>query len=238
MHHLRSVAEKPEQRGRRDPRDVPAYSITEAASLVGVPRATLRSWVLGRDYPTRAGSRRFPPVIALPDASRPFLSFTNLVEAHVLASMRREHELGLDRIRSAIGYVRKELRVERPLAHERFRTNGVDLFVDRLGRLVNASARGQLEMREMIDAHLRRVEYAQGRAVAFFPLFRGADSPESIEIDARKAFGRPVLRGTSIPVSAIRQRFDAGESVASLAEDFGVDVSLIEEALRATPKAA
>jgi uncharacterized protein (DUF433 family) len=60
--------------------------------------ATLRSWVLGRSYPTRAGTRRFAPLIEVPSAKPCLLSFVNLVEAHVLCAIRREHDASLRRI--------------------------------------------------------------------------------------------------------------------------------------------
>lgn len=76
-----------------DARELPAYGITETAHYLRMPRATLRSWVVGRYYPTEAGRRFFAPVIGLPDKHRLLLSFMNLVEAHVLDATRREHEV-------------------------------------------------------------------------------------------------------------------------------------------------
>lgn len=84
---------------RGDPRDVPAYAIPEAAHYLQIPRATLRSWVMGRYYQTSAGRRFFQRVIELPDADVPLLSFFNLVEAHILNALRHDHNVRLDQIR-------------------------------------------------------------------------------------------------------------------------------------------
>ena len=46
------------------------------------------------------------------------------------------------------------------------------------------------------------------------------------------SFGRPVIAGTGIPVSSIYERYRAGDSVASLAQDFRLEISAIEEAIR------
>ena len=46
------------------------------------------------------------------------------------------------------------------------------------------------------------------------------------------SFGRPVVRGTGIPVAAIYERYKAGDSVADLANDFRLETSSIEEAIR------
>jgi uncharacterized protein (DUF433 family) len=224
--------------GRR-PEDVPAYSLPEAATLTGIPLSTIRSWVIGRSFPARSGKGWSQRAIQLPKGERRFLSFTNLVEVHVLAAMRRNHSLSLDAVRKAVRYVHKELDVEHPLATEEFKTNGVDLFVERLGKIINASREGQLGMKEVLTSSLARIEYDdQGRAVRLFPSLRRADSAKSIVIDPRRAFGRPVLVGTAVPIADVRARFDAGDSVEELSQDFDVPAALIEDALRAAPQAA
>ncbi len=224
--------------GGQRPADVPAYSIREAASLVGISPSTLRSWTRGRSFPRRAGGRgSSPAVIDLSDPEGLFLSFTNVVEAHVLSGLRRKYEIKLDTIRAAVRYVRDRFHVPHPLALERFKTDGVSLFIERFGRTINASQEGQLAIREVLDAYLERIDYDDGRAVRLFPLHRD-HAPRMIVVDPRRSFGRPTIAGTSVPVVAIRSRFDAGDSVDLLARDFEVGQEQIEEALRAAPKAA
>lgn len=193
----------------------------------------MRAWALGRPYPTRARKKRARPVIAAP--SEGFLSFTNLVEAHALAAMRREYQLRLEKIRPALRYVENELGVDHPLACQEFKTDGVELFVERFGRLLNVSREGQLAIRDAFGARLSRVEYSNGRAVRLFPIVRTgpAPHPKLIVIDPERGFGRPVLKGTGVPVSVIQERFKGGDSSEVLADDFGVKVAAIEEALRA-----
>ncbi|MCC6522140.1 MAG: DUF433 domain-containing protein [Polyangiaceae bacterium] len=224
--------------GRR-PEDVPAYSLAEAAMLAGIATSTLRSWVIGRPFPTQSGQRWSAPVIRPPKSDRRFLSFTNLVEVHVLAAMRRKHALSLDAIRKAVRYAHQTLHVERPLATEKFKTDGVDLFVEHLGALINASKEGQLGMKAVLQGSLERVEYDdRGRAVRLFPVLRRTEAARSIVIDPLVAFGRPVIAGTAVPAADIRARFDAGDSVLALAADFEVAPEQIEDALRATKQAA
>lgn len=47
--------------GNRDPREIPAYPLVEAARYAGVPLSTLRAWVGER--------KEVPAVIELPDGS-------------------------------------------------------------------------------------------------------------------------------------------------------------------------
>lgn len=234
---LRRVSKSHGLYGGRDPADVPAYTLPEAAALVGLHPSTLRSWVRGRKFSLRGGGeRRTAPIIvaASPDA----LSFTNVVEAHVLTAMRRKYKLDLKTIRDAVRYVTRVLAVEHPLARIKFKTDEVNLFVEHLGALISASEEGQIGMREVLDTYLERVEYGDdGRAVRFFPLYREA-APRIVVVDPRRAFGRPVLHGTSAPVVDIRSRFEHGDSVHVLAKDYGVTAGQIEEALRAATPAA
>ena len=73
-----------------DVRKAPAYSVAEAAHYLRMPEETLRSWVVGRIYPVFGKSKRSRSLITLDDPGRRYLSFINLVEAHVLAEVMKE----------------------------------------------------------------------------------------------------------------------------------------------------
>jgi uncharacterized protein (DUF433 family) len=53
-----------------------------------------------------------------------------------------------------------------------------------------------------------------------------------VVIDPRVQFGRPCLAGTGVPTAVVIQRFNAGEELSSLADDYGRDVKEFEEAIR------
>src|SRR5262245_27698890 len=69
------------QRKAAADRDLAAYTLAEAARYLRLPLATLRSWVLGRQYPTAEGSGQFPPLMRPASRRPPLLSFSNLIEA-------------------------------------------------------------------------------------------------------------------------------------------------------------
>lgn len=218
-----------------DLREQPAYTITEAAHYLGVPKATLRSWVLGRHYPIETGKRFFKPIIELPEKEQCILSFVNLVEVHVLDALRRAHGVPLSHVRKSVDYLKNRLGSKHPLAEQKFATNGVDLFVELFGRLVNITREGQLEIKELIETYLRRVERDPvGIPIRLYPFTRerNLEEPRTIVIDPYVSFGRPVLAGTGIATSVIAQRYKAGESIAELAEDYGRSSPEIEEAIR------
>ena len=219
--------------GVEDPREVPAYSIPAAAHYLQMPVATLQTWTLGRFYPTKSGRRRFRPLIKLPDPKLPYLSFSNLIEAHVLSSLRRRHNIRLDRIRSALRYVRQEFGTSRPLLTAEFETNGVSLFVHKLGKLVDAS-QGQAVMEEIMTKYLKRIEHKDSLAIRLYPFTRRDDfgGPKSVFIDPRISFGRPVIASCRIPTLIVAERYMAGDSIDHLADDYRCEPIDIQEALR------
>jgi len=223
-----------------DTRLLPAYSVAEAAHYLRMPEGTLRSWVLGRWYPVAGQAKRSRPLIQLDDPKKHYLSFINLVEAHVLAAIRRRHGVKLPKVRSALDYVKRQFQMERPLIAQAFQTDGLDLFVEHYGDLINASREGQQAMKEIISVYLKRIERdAKGLPIKLYPFTRDTESdaapksdPRVVVMNPAVSFGRPVIAGTGIPVSSIYERYKAGDSVADLAQDFRLETSAIEEAIR------
>lgn len=223
-----------------DPRLVPAYTVAEAAHYLRMPEETLRSWMVGRLYPVAGQSKRSRPLIHLDDPKRQYLSFINLVEAHVLAAIRRRHGVKLPKVRTALDYVKRQFQIDRPLIDQAFQTDGLDLFVERYGDLINASREGQQAMKEIISVYLKRIERdAKGLPIKLYPFTRDTESdvaprsdPRVVVMNPTVSFGRPVIAGTGIPVSSIYERYKAGDSVMGLAQDFRLNTSAIEEAIR------
>ena len=216
-----------------DVRNEPAYSITEASRYLRLSPATLRSWFLGRPYPTTKGLSQFAPVLKLAKRDPATLSFSNLIEAHVLRALRTEHGVPLVEVRQALAYAQRELKIDQLLLREELRTAGGKLFLDRYGELVNLSASGQLAMWKIFEAHLRRVEWGELRsAVRLYPFVvsESADA-KPIVIDPRISFGRPVVGKAFVSTRTILDRIDAGEKVEDVARDYELTDQAVEEAL-------
>ncbi|MGH6931243.1 MAG: DUF433 domain-containing protein [Dongiaceae bacterium] len=217
-------------------RRTPAYPFAEASHYLDMPVSTLRTWCLGQGYAYKGSRRSFKRLIQLDGRFGEGLSFLNLVEAHVLAAIRRVHGVPLPTVRRALLFVGETLGIKRPLADLEFQTNGVDLFVKELNRLLNVSKSGQVEMEEFLRAHLKRVERdPSGVPIKLFPFTRKSIDGEPlapIEIDPRVSFGRPVLRGKAVPTAVLADRFKAGDTLQELAGDYGVPTEEIEEAIR------
>lgn len=217
-------------------RRTPAYPFSEAAHYLNMPETTLRAWCVGTTYRHKNEKRQFEPVIQLDGERHEGLSFLNLVECHVLAAIRRQYRLSLPMVRKALLYVSDRLDIDRPLAHAKFQTDGVDLLVEQLDDLVNVSRRGQLEMKSVLMAHLKRIQRdPEGVPIKLFPFTRKEareDSPAPVEINPRIAFGRPVLVGRGVPTAVLADRFKAGDTLADLAGDYDTSTEEIEEAIR------
>jgi uncharacterized protein (DUF433 family) len=221
-----------------DPRETPLYSISQAAQFLKIPTRTLRDWTLGRPYVVGPGQeqRKSSPIITLPQDDPPSLSFMNLIEAHVMKGIRRIEKVPFHKVRKALEYIERQFPSKYPLADNQFQTDGIDLFVEKLGQLVVVSQGGQLSFKEVMRAYLRRIDRDLDlKPLRLYPFLKPislADEPRHISIDPLISFGRPTLVGTGIPTDVIAGRFYAGDSLAQLATDYGVTEKKVEAALR------
>ena len=220
-----------------DPRELPAYTISEAAHYLTVPAATIRYWSVGREG--------YAPLIEVPENNPTLLSFLNLVELHVLAAIRRKHYVKMPSIRRAIEYLEEhtEQAIDKRhlLISRELETDGLDLFIEQYGQLINISRAGQIAMRKIISAALRRIERdLEGVPIKLYPFTRTAinDAPAMIVIDPALSAGRPVIAGTGLATQLIAERYKAGESVTQLAHDYEREHAEIEEAIRCELKDA
>ena len=155
----------------------------------------------------------------------------------MLDAIRRDHRISLHKVRIAIDFIKEELTSDHPLAYHKLETDGLDLFVEEYGQLINVSKAGQLVLRELLQAHLQRIDRdSAGYALRLYPFTRKRlqlmEEPKAIVIDPRISFGRPVLAGTGIPTAIIAERYKAGEAIGALADDYGRPTLEIEEAIR------
>jgi uncharacterized protein (DUF433 family) len=206
-----------------DIRYSPLYSLIEVGRYARVQSNTLRSWVRPADAPLLIPSVR--------DTVAP-LSFINLIEAHVLLALRRTHTVPMQRIRTAVQWLKDTYKVDHPLAELDLLTDGRDVFIREFGLPVSASRKGQIGIDEMLSRYLQRIERGPDRIpVRFYPLTYDT-SPKSIVIDPTVVYGRPVIRGTRITTVTIFERYSGGESLIDIADDYGLDMPFVEEALR------
>lgn len=205
--------------------ELPLYGLSEAALYLRIPIKTLEYWAFGRKPKL--------PVIRAASKEPRALSFMNLLECHMLASMRSMYDLRLPKIRRAVANLNRTSGFKHPLIEEPLFTNRVDVLIKQIDKLVNLSRDGQLVIPEIVEAHLERVEYDKG-VLRFYPFVRerSAAEPKYIVINPSLGFGKPVIAGTGISTAVIASRFNARESVPDLAKEYGLEEKQIEEAIR------
>lgn len=203
----------------------PAYGLAEAAVYLKVPYQTLRYWLTG--FNAR------PPIVMPAETDPVRLSFLNLLECHVLAGMRKLYDLKLPRVRSALKKISEDFPQPHPLISEAFLTDRKDLFVERLGKIINVSQHGQLGL-NFYHIHLERVEVDTNGLFRFFPFVvqPRPSEPKTIEINPMVGFGKPVIAGTGISTAIIASRFNARESITDLATEYECTSQQVEEAIR------
>lgn len=203
---------------------LPAYGIGEAARYALISRQTVANWY-------RYGSNLRKPLSHKNKGEA--LSYMQLIEVAVVATFRKQ-SVSLHRIREAREFIADKLNCQYPFAEYRFKTDGRELFLDYVqienrrgfGKLLRANQQGQLAWDEIIGSRLREFDYEHDNIVIrWHP--RGKDS--RIVIDPRLAFGAPSILGT--PIWVLRGRWDAGENLEDIAEDFNLKQIDIEKAL-------
>ncbi|MGB2925662.1 MAG: DUF433 domain-containing protein [Limnothrix sp.] len=221
--------------GGKDPRNIPSYSVGDAARYLNIPEQTIRSWIVGRKYPVNKGEKYFHPLIEAQQTKPIALTFTNLIELHILRAIRHHHKIDLAKVRTALDYIDEQINIPHPLAHQDFHTDGADLFIEKYGSLINASQKGQLALKDVLKIHLERIEPDdQGIATKLYPFTRSSleNNPKIVVIDPRISFGKLAIAGTGIPTAILAERYHAGDSIEELAYDYDCDSIKIEEAIR------
>ncbi len=210
-------------------RYLPCYNISEASAYLKLPRTTLRAWF--------GGQANLQPLIT-PAQDKPLtLSFINLVEAYVLASVRRECKLSANKIRRGLNFISRNCSSEHPLAEKGFETDGLPLLLEKSGVTCDISSgnHSQAVSREILGKYMHRIKReSNGLPAQFYPFSRNGkmDDPKPVLIDPRISFGRPVLSIVNIPVEIVIERYKAGETVSELVGDYECNREKIEDAIR------
>jgi len=215
-----------------DARELALYTPADAACYLDINPQTLNSWLWGRSYPTTSGERFFEPLIEPADKENKLLSFFNLAELQVLAATRYKHNVKLKSIRSAMDTITERYPSRHPLLSIDFKTNGKDLFVQRVDEDENLSTPGQLNFKPIMDLFLEHVIRDEHDLVKkIFPLIAGQADDRIISITYGVASSQPIIDSAGVPAWLIHSRYEGGEEVDSIADDFDIPVAEIRRAV-------
>jgi uncharacterized protein (DUF433 family) len=212
------------------------FTLREAATYLGLPNSTLHSWV-------RPGGAAKPIITCFPahgrEATVPFIGFA---EAYVLSAFRRAG-VPMQRIRPAVEVLSSGIGVEHALASKRLYTDGAEVLYDYAAsehdeelRGLTVIRTGQRQFAEIVRAYLKRITYGEDgwASRVRLPAYRHAD----VVVDPRRAFGMPLVVHGGARVEDLVDRFVAGDTLADIAEDFGVPEPEVEDVVRVATRAA
>ena len=150
----------------------------------------------------------------------------------MLRSLRTEHAISIKSVREALRFAEKSENIDRLLLRKDLETEAGKLFLRKYGELIELSGSGQLAMRKLFEEHLKRVEWDEWQfPVRLYPFVSGDSERRPIAIDPSIAFGRPIVLRAGVSTGVIAERIDAGESVADLADDYGLTTEEVEQAV-------
>lgn len=221
--------------------DAPLYSMAEAARYLDVPPTTFSSWAKGYvrrsvDRPTVTGAPVLSTVPTMQGAGVPFIA---LAEGMVLAAIRKTG-VPMQRIRPALLALQETLGIEYALASERLYSDGAELLYDFADSQPKAERdqtmelvvlrNGQRVFTAIVSDYLQRIEYADDGYARLLHL--PGYERRQVVADPTRSFGQPMFVHGGAKVADVIDRFHAGESLDDLADDFGVPIEDLEDALR------
>lgn len=137
-------------------------------------------------------------------------------------------------VRAALDYAEKELGIEHVLLSDGLLTGAGQVFLEHYGELISLSRSGQLAIRRVLEAYLRRVDRDRRKIpLRLYPFIAGGSEagPRSVVIDPSVSFGRPIVAGSGILTAVLVGRIDAGETIEHLARDYGISADKISDAI-------
>lgn len=223
---------------------MPLYTVAEAARFLGVPPTTFSNWARGYTvtFPNRRAVLGEPIVTAVAaDRYYPSVPFVGLAEGMVVAAFRHAG-VSLQHIRKAVAVLEREIGLKHALASERLFTDGASILYDYAendgeDELLTHVVTQQRVFAEVIKDYLTRIEYGADQWAQ--RLVSPALKSRTVVVDPQRAFGQPIFARGAVRVEDVIDRWRAGESIAAVAEDFGVPAEDVEDYLRvAIPAAA
>lgn len=202
----------------------PLLTAREAARHLRMPESTLDSWL--------ASKSGVPLVHAVEPERRgwPRVPFVGVIEAYVLRALR-DLDMPLADIRKAAAIVRDEFDDPYALATRRIATDGVAVFVRLADDSIVHARDGQSAIREVLDSYLRFVEWSSDGSPARLRLPQ-YPAGAGVVIDPRFGWGAPVLESHKIKVDDIVALWRAGESIRTVADEYDLTESAVEDVLR------
>jgi len=212
----------------------PLLTPRETARHLRIPESTMYYWLSEQ----AAGA---PLVHRVTPERRgwPSMPFVAVIEAYVLRTLRVDHRLKKSTVRDAAAAIRREFDTPYGLATKRIATDGVDIFIEHAGRELARAFDGQTPIKDIIQGDLKYIAWDSADGTPNRLQLRQYSNVAPVIIDPRFAWGAPVIEANRVPVAAIVDLWRAGESIRTVADEYGLTYDQAEAICRtATERAA
>ena len=229
------LSNKPYRKPRQDSRDLPTYTIPEAAAMLAINRWTMAEWYAG-PKPLLKASGTY-----LNNGNIKLLSFRDLEEVYKVHLLRTIHGKSMQYLQAALVDARKTTRSEHPLLYfETIVFDHLALDVPPSGKQprkmipLGSPAQISLYIPQVVETWgARIVQDGEGKGEQIYPWKDAGTDKVSrpVSINANVLSGRLVITGTRIPVEVIRAYHDAGRSIEDIANLYQLDADIVRKAL-------
>ncbi len=206
------------------------FSIADAAHLLGSSRQSLRGWLNGYSNSSKG------PVIDRDFSGTRAVSFLDLMELRFIAFFRNQG-VSMPTLRRAAERARNDWQVQHPLAlaSSKYVTDRKKVIARSAEETGDERAwdmaTGQHEMWVTIEQTIEKgVEFDPNTYLAKFWAPSPGEFP-NVLIDPRVAFGRPVVKGTSVPTRTLYRQWQAEGHKTKVAKWFDVPEDAVETAI-------
>lgn len=211
----------------------PLLTPRETARHLQIPESTIYYWLSEQ----AAGA---PLVHQVTPEKRGWASvpFVAVIEAYVLRTLRVDHRLKKSTIRDAAAAIRRAFDTPYGLATKRIATDGIDIFIEHAGQELARAFDGQAPIREMIESDLKFIAWDADDGTPNRLRLRQYSDVAPVIIDPRFAWGAPVIEANRVPVDAVVDLWRAGESIQTVADEYGLTSEQAEAICRTATEAA
>ena len=210
-----------------------AYTIAQAAALAQTSAGTIRNWLFGdpdRMEPVLIGRSRNSHGIQR-------VSFLELLDLVVVARYRR-WRIDLEKIREAHKFAQREWELAYPFASLNLLPLGghvlrqYEELQKTSGQFVVMTSPGQFVLPEIVQDAVRNFDFDSENQDPFATRWHcyGRDVP--VVVDPHFGGGMPTVEGSGVTVDIIVKRRKAGETKRSIANDFNLPFSTVDQVLK------
>lgn len=210
------------------------YSIPEIAKLADADSQLVRRWLMGYSYGDK-DEKRFKEGLFKSDFDKvdghQVYSFHDLIEVLFVVNFKKEG-VNFRIIREAFELARERFDSKHPFSKLQFKTDGKSIFEEvyegKKSSMSNLNT-GQLVFAKVIEQSLcKALEFVNDEASVWYPNYPS----KRIVVDPKRAFGRPVLNYSGVPVEIISAAYEADESFKFVASDYEISVADVKAAIK------